>query len=186
MLAEILLLSFVMARSRAIRWHDLVALTAILCLADFLFLVGPSRWIWPDYGFSTLSTLRSMGRPTVMAAECGQVVLAMLLLAGLDPQLGRKIRAFVTPGGRGLVLRAAGAIVLLACALWSGRHLINDGTLAEVKVSYILTGVDLPNCGGSERSTAPNTPASPALAGCLGPANQYPTAVQPGDDTGKN
>jgi hypothetical protein len=172
MLTEVLLLSLVMARSSAIRWRDLVSLTATLCLGDFLFLIGPARWMWPDDGVSTLSSLRIVGHPIVIAASCGQVVLALLLLAGLDPQLRSKIRDFVTPVGRGSVVRAAGAIVLLACALWTSRHLIEGGTLVQFKVEVFTTDVGLPTCVDSKPSIAPNTPASEPLVGCVGSANQ--------------
>jgi hypothetical protein len=163
MLTEVLLLTFVMARSRAVRWHDLFSLTAALCLANFLFLVGPARWIWPDYGSSTLSSLRVLGHPALIAASCGQVVLALLVLAGLDPQLRTQIRGFVTPVGRGFVLRAAGVTVLLVCALWNGRHLVNGDTLVRVKVEVFTIDVGCPTVPGSEPSITPNTPTSPAL-----------------------
>ncbi|MGA8333002.1 MAG: hypothetical protein WB777_27520, partial [Mycobacterium sp.] len=111
MLTEVLLLTFVMARSRAIRWHDVVWLTAIMSVAGFVFFVGPARWIWPDIGVPTLPLLRFAATPKVIAAECGQVVLALLLLAGLDPHLRSRIRGLVTPAGRAPVLRSAGGIV---------------------------------------------------------------------------
>jgi len=178
MLAEVLLLGLVMARSRAVRWHDLFSLTAALCLANFIFLVGPARWIWPDYGSSTLSSLRVLGHPALIAASCGQVVLALLLLAGLDPQLRTQIRSFVTPVGRGFVLRAAGVTVLLVCALWNGRHLVNGDTLVRVKVEVFAIDVGCPTVPGSEPSitpnapNAPNAPTSPALM--TGPGNNCP------------
>jgi len=183
MLAQVLLLSFVMARSRAIRWHDLISLTAMLCLAGFLFFIGPARWVWPDLGPPSLSSLRIFWTPALIAVVCGQVVLALLLLAGLDPQLRSKIRDFVTPVGRGFVLRAAVAIVLLACALWNGRHVVNGGAPAEIKVTVVTTEMELvPSCVRPDPSIAQ---VSPATAGCVGPANHTPTAIQPGSDTGK-
>ena len=182
-LTEVVLLTFVLARSRAIRWHDVVSVTATLCVANFLFFVGPARWIWPYLGFSTLRTLRFVGTPTVIAGACGQVVLALLLLAGLDPQLRTNIRAFGTPVGRGFVLRAAGAIVLVSCALWSGRHLANGGTLVQVRIEYVIAPVEFTSCVRLEPSIAPT---SPAPTSCVGPANQSPTAIQPGADTPKS
>lgn len=182
MLTEVLLLTFVMARSRAVRWHDVVWLTATMSVAGFVFFIGSARLIWPDFRIPALPILRGSATPTVVAGECGQVVLALLLLAGLDPKLRSQIRGFVAPVGRGVVLRAAGAIVLLACALWGGRHLVSHGTLVEVKYVYVATVMTVPSCVRPEPSIAPNTPASPPAA-CIGPANHATNGTQPGGVT---
>jgi len=169
-LVEVVLLSLVMARSRAIRWYDVVCLAAILWVAEFIFLVGPARWIWPWSGFSISSLLHVLARPAGIAATSGQVVLALLLLAGLDPQVRRNIRGFITPVGRGFIWRATFATVLVACALWSGRYLLNRDTIVQVRVE--LATITETYCVRPESAVAPSTQASPPpapIARCFGP-----------------
>ncbi len=164
LLIEVLLVGLVMARSRAIRRHDVVSLAATVWFAEFLFFVGPARWIWPALGFPISSVLRVVGRPAGIAATFGLVVLALLLLAGLDPELRKAIRAFLTPVGRGFVLRTAGATVLLACALWTGLNFFNGGRIVQVSVELAMT-----YCVRPEPSIAPSTPARAPIARCFGP-----------------
>jgi hypothetical protein len=127
LLTELVLLSLVMARLRSVRVRDVVALAATLWLTVFLSFVVANRWIWPDYGFSAASMARAMSQPAVLVAALGHVVLAVLLLAGVDPQLRGEIRSFVRPGRRGFVLRLASVAVLVGCAVWTGRNLLSVG-----------------------------------------------------------